>query len=109
DLSSELELTLQGVVLGTPLYVSPEQGCGRATDLRSDLYSLGAALFHLMGGRPPYHAATPFELIVRHAVEPTPSLGDEVPAVVSALVQRLMDKSPGGRPQTYEETIGLID
>ena len=109
DLSSELELTLQGVVLGTPLYVSPEQGCGRATDQRSDLYSLGAALFHLVGGRPPYHAATPFDLIVRHAVEPTPSLGDDVPMPVSAFVHRLMEKNPGARPQTYEEAIALID
>src|SRR5436190_10545053 len=97
DLSSDLELTMEGVVLGTPLYVSPEQGCGRETDLRSDLYSLGATLFHLMTGRPPYHAATPFEIIVRHAVEPIPPLGDDVPPRVSALVQRLLDKSPSGR------------
>jgi serine/threonine-protein kinase len=108
DLSSDLELTLEGVVLGTPLYVSPEQGCGRETDLRSDLYSLGATLFHLITGRPPYHAATPFEIIVRHAVEPIPRLGDDVPARVSALVQRLLDKNPSGRPQTYDDALALI-
>lgn len=108
DLSSALELTLQGVVLGTPLYVSPEQGCGRPTDHRSDLYSLGATLFHLISGRPPFHAPTPFELIVRHAVEPPPALGDEVPSPVSSFVQRLMTKDPAGRPQTYDEAIGLI-
>ncbi|HEY6212091.1 MAG TPA: serine/threonine-protein kinase, partial [Vicinamibacterales bacterium] len=108
DLSSDLELTMEGVVLGTPLYVSPEQGCGRQTDLRSDLYSLGATLFHLITGRPPYHAPTPFEIIVRHAVEPVPSLGDEVPPHVAALVQRLLDKSPSARPQTYDEAIALI-
>jgi serine/threonine protein kinase len=108
DLGSDLELTMEGVVLGTPLYVSPEQGCGRPTDLRSDLYSLGATLFHLIAGRPPYRAPTPFEIIVRHAVEPTPALGDEAPPRVSALVQRLMEKSPSGRPQTYEEAIALI-
>jgi tetratricopeptide (TPR) repeat protein len=108
DLSSALELTLQGVVLGTPLYVSPEQGCGRATDHRSDLYSLGATLFHLIAGRPPFHAPTPFELIVRHSVEPAPALGDDVPLQVSMLVQRLMTKDPAGRPQTYDEAIGLL-
>src|SRR5258708_2689121 len=99
---------MKGVVLGTPLYVSPEQGCGRETDLRSDLYSLGATLFHLTTGRPPYHAPTPFEIIVRHAVEPIPSLGDDVPPRVAALVQRLLDKSPSNRPQTYDEALALI-
>jgi tetratricopeptide (TPR) repeat protein len=95
-------------VLGTPLYVSPEQGCGRPTDHRSDLYSLGATLFHLITGRPPFHAPTPFELIVRHAVEPPPSLGDEFPSHVSSFVLRLLTKDPAGRPQTYDEAIGLI-
>ena len=108
DLASDLELTLEGMVLGTPLYVSPEQGCGRAVDLRSDLYSLGASLFHLLVGRPPYHAATPFELIVRHSVEPTPALGDDTPSSVAAFVQRLLQKDPAARPQTYAEAIDLI-
>jgi len=107
DVSSELELTSPGVVIGTPMYVSPEQGCGRATDLRSDLYSLGATLFHLIAGRPPYDASTSFELIVRHAVEPTPALRD-VPPEVSAFVQRLMEKTPEARPQTYDEALALI-
>jgi len=109
DLSSTLELTLHGVVLGTPLYVSPEQGCGRAADLRSDLYSLGASLFHMIEGRPPFHAPTPFELIVRHAVEPAPSLSDGVPPHVSALVKRLLEKDPANRPQTYAAAIAAID
>ena len=109
DLSSDLELTLEGTVLGTPLYVSPEQGCGRPADLRSDLYSLGATLFHLIAGRPPFHAPTPFALIVRHSVEPPPALGDDVPTHASAFVLRLLNKEPSARPQTYEETIGLID
>lgn len=109
DLSSDLELTLEGMVLGTPLYVSPEQGCGRATDLRSDLSSLGATLFHLIAGRPPFHAVTPFELIVRHSVEQPPALGDDAPSHASAFVLRLLNKDPAARPQTYEETIGLID
>ena len=107
DVSSELELTSPGAVIGTPMYVSPEQGCGRATDHRSDLYSLGATLFHLIAGRPPYHAATSFELIIRHTVEPTPALRD-VPAEVSAFVQRLMEKNPEARPQSYDEALGLI-
>src|SRR5438045_6108809 len=66
DLSHELDLTAPGLVVGTPLYVSPEQASGRRLDARADLYSLGATLFHLLSGQPPFTADTPLDLIVRH-------------------------------------------
>ena len=53
-LSEDSELTRDGMTLGTPLYMSPEQADGRSVDARSDLYSLGATAYHLLAGRPPF-------------------------------------------------------
>jgi tetratricopeptide (TPR) repeat protein len=103
DISRDLDLTAPGLVLGTPLYVSPEQAAGKRLDFRADLYSLGATLFHFLTGHPPFTANTPLELIVRHAVEPPPRLGDEFPSGVRALVARLLDKDPGRRFASYAE------
>ncbi len=108
DISRDLDLTAAGMVLGTPLYVSPEQASGRRADFRADLYSLGATLFHLLTGRPPFAADTPLELIVRHAVEPPPRLADEFPPAVRALVARLLEKDPARRPESYKDVIDAI-
>lgn len=104
DISRDLDLTAPGLVLGTPLYVSPEQAAGTRLDFRADLYSLGATLFHLLTGHPPFTANTPLELIVRHAVEPPPHLGDEFPSGVRALVARLLEKDPARRFASYADT-----
>ena len=109
DISRDLDLTAAGMVLGTPLYVSPEQAAGRRADCRADLYSLGATLFHLLSGRPPFSADTPLELIVRHAVEPAPRLPDEFPPRVRALVTALLEKEPARRPESYHAVIDAID
>jgi hypothetical protein len=103
DISRDLDLTAPGLVLGTPLYVSPEQAAGTRLDFRADLYSLGATLFHLLAGHPPFTASTPLELIVRHAVEPAPHLGDEYPSGVRALVARLLEKDPARRFASYAD------
>ena len=103
DISRDLDLTAPGLVLGTPLYVSPEQAAGARLDFRADLYSLGATLFHLLAGHPPFTANTPLELIVRHAVEPPPHLGDEFPSGVRALVARLLEKDPARRFASYAD------
>lgn len=108
DISRDLDLTAAGMVLGTPLYVSPEQASGKRPDFRADLYSLGATLFHLLAGKPPFSADTALELIVRHAVEPPPRLGDEFPPPVRALVSRLLEKDPSHRPASYTEVIDAI-
>ena len=109
DISRDLDLTAAGMVLGTPLYVSPEQAAGRRADFRADLYSLGATLFHLLSGRPPFAADTPLELIVRHAVEPPPRLPDEFPPAVRALVSGLLEKDPARRPGSYQAVIDAME
>ena len=108
DLGRDLDLTAPGLVVGTPLYVSPEQAAGRRLDARADLYSLGATLFHLLTGHPPFAADTPLELIVRHAVEPPPRLSEEFPSAVRGLVARLLEKDPARRPAGYDETLDAI-
>ncbi len=71
--------TAQGIVLGTPRYVSPEQAQGLPMDHRSDLYSLAAILFEVLTRRPLFSAAKPFEYLVQHVKAPIPSLLEVAP------------------------------
>ncbi|MBQ3388311.1 MAG: serine/threonine protein kinase [Thermoguttaceae bacterium] len=103
---NDLSLTISGVTLGTPLYMSPEQGEGKKTDVRSDLYSLGAALFWMLTGRPPYEGGSPMSVILRHASAEIPDprrYRDGIPDSLARLCRRLMAKDPAGRFQTPAE------
>ncbi|MBN94272.1 MAG: hypothetical protein CL928_09385 [Deltaproteobacteria bacterium] len=95
-----------GRMLGTPYYMAPEVICGEVGDHRSDLYSLGASLFHFLSGRPPFDAETPAALIEKHVVEPAPYLRDlnpDYPQRLSSLAAQLMAKEPQDRPPSYRE------
>lgn len=99
--SESLHLTQTGAILGTPLYMSPEQ-CGGAgpIDARSDVYAMGATLFHLLAGRPPFQGPTPLSLVMMHQKEPPPDLASVVPGVsdaVSRVVARSLAKLPEAR------------
>jgi serine/threonine protein kinase/tetratricopeptide (TPR) repeat protein len=63
-------LTSQGVVCGTPEYMSPEQACGLKLDQRSDLYAVGVILYQMLSGRPPFESASAVEILHRHIHEP---------------------------------------
>lgn len=96
------ELTQVGMTMGTPLYMSPEQIQGGPVDVRSDLYSLGVTMYHLLAGRPPFEAGTPLALAVKHLHESPPSLAQtrpdgELPDWLIVAVERLMEKSPDKR------------
>jgi serine/threonine-protein kinase len=98
--------------IGSAAYMSPEQGSGRPTDQRSDLYSLAVSLFEMVTGQPPYTAETPLGVIVRHINDPIPSaraLNPDVPRALDAFIQRGMAKNPAGRPQTAAEFVRLLD
>ncbi len=89
-----------GKVMGTPLYMSPEQARALAIDHRSDQYSLGATLFHCLTGRAPYHGDSAKAIMKAHVVEPVPDprdLRDDVPEGWRQLCMRLMAKDPAGR------------
>ncbi len=65
------QFTGSGIV-GTPAYVSPEQGLGQPIDYRSDIYSLGVVLYQMAVGDVPYHAETPMAVVIKHIYEPLP-------------------------------------
>jgi serine/threonine-protein kinase len=93
-------LTLTGMVLGTPLYMSPEQVGGSEVDGRSDQYSLACTLFEMLSGKPPFTGPSPQAVLARHSIEPVPALRatrDTVPPGVEATVKRAMAKQPGDR------------
>ncbi len=95
-------VTAQNVVLGTPLYMSPEaMGNGAAVDARSDLYSLGAVAYYMLTAEPIFTGSTAFEVCAKHLhsapVAPSQRLGQALPADLEAIVLRCLAKSPAER------------
>jgi serine/threonine-protein kinase len=94
-------LTAEGQVLGTPLYMSPEQAKeGRELDGRSDFYSLGAVAYYLLTGRPPFEAAGVIEVLVAHArdpVVPPSKVRSGLPGDLERVVLRCLAKNPADR------------
>src|SRR5438477_6511 len=90
--------THTAAVMGTPLYMSPEQcrGAGKV-DMRSDVYSLGCVLFALVVGRPPFVAEGAGELIAKHMIEVAPraaAVATDIPPAVDELIARCLEKDP---------------
>ncbi|MEZ5381395.1 MAG: Stk1 family PASTA domain-containing Ser/Thr kinase [Microthrixaceae bacterium] len=94
------ELTKAGSVMGTATYFSPEQAQGHPLDGRSDLYSLGAVLFEMLTGRPPFQAESPVAIAYKHVQERPPrpaSVLQGLPFAVEAVTLRLLTKNPANR------------
>jgi eukaryotic-like serine/threonine-protein kinase len=103
-LYSPLDMTTLGKVLGTPHYLSPEQGQGKKVDQRSDIYSVGVLLYELLTREKPYTANTPAALIYQHINAPLPVLtGDR--KIFQRIIKKTMAKNPVDRYQTMD---GLI-
>ena len=106
DLSFDMSLTMTGAIVGSPLYMSPEQNLGHPADHRSDIYTLGATLFHLMHGKPPYTRSTAYKLMKAHEHEPLdwPKESLEIAdGKLAALINMMMAKDPDERYQNYED------
>jgi predicted Ser/Thr protein kinase len=101
-------ITLSGLVLGTPHYISPEAAEGRAVDARSDVYSLGITFWHALMGRKPYEGASALAVLVKQIDEPVPRLPDDVPKALTVLVARMMAKRPEQRPVSAGEVAGEL-
>jgi Protein kinase domain len=101
-------LTRTGDILGTPAYMSPEQAVGKKHEIgpATDIYALGAVLFHLLTGRPPFVAPTIFSTIDRVVREPAAapsSINRAVPPALDAVVLKALEKSPLDRYHTAEQ------
>ncbi|MDP9235907.1 MAG: serine/threonine protein kinase [Chloroflexota bacterium] len=96
-------LTMPGTVMGTALYMAPEQARGEPVDARSDLYALGCLLYEMVCGRPPFVDENATAVIAQH-INARPSAPSqhrpELPPALDALILRLLAKSPDDRPQS---------
>ena len=104
-----IKKTRTGTLMGTPIYMSPEQcrGVG-GVDRRADIYALGCILFEMLAGAPPFEAVGAGELIAAHIYEVPPLLSERViglPPAIEALVATMLAKDPSERPQTMEAVI----
>jgi len=111
-LAKSFEGTSVGIVRGAhggPLYMAPEFSKNpRLADCRSDIYALGAVLFHLLTGRPPFPGPSVPEMIIQHADMPFPSahaLVPEIPKGLDGLLAKMCAKDPADRFQTYAELL----
>ncbi len=102
----DLGLTAEGVLLGTPDYMSPEQARDpRHSDIRADIYSLGCVLYHLLAGQPPFPDTNIISQMIRHATEtarPLKELNPAVPDGLQQIVNWMMAKEPAQRYPTPE-------
>ena len=91
-------LTETGMVMGTAMYVSPEQATGAPVDASSDIYSLGVVAYECLAGQVPFQASDPLAIAYAHKHAPVPPLPPQVPQPVSDLVYEMLAKTPDQRP-----------
>ncbi|QRN96107.1 serine/threonine protein kinase [Archangium violaceum] len=106
--------TLDGTIIGTPTYMSPEQAAGLPVDHRADIYAVGAVLYEMLSGQPPYLASNFGQLMVKIITAPPPALpshtpsGEPVPQSLAQLTLRCLAKEPADRPQSLAEVITVL-
>ena len=111
-MESSIKLTKSGVGVGTPAYMSPEQGQGDKVDVRSDIYSLGVMLYEMVTGQVPYQAETPMAVVLKHISAPLPlprEVKPGIPQGVERVILKAMAKDPADRFQTAREMVTALD
>ncbi len=106
--------TATGEVFGTPFYMSPEQCMGGVVDARSDVYSLGCALFETISGRPPYCGQNALATVMMHQAEAIPSVltacpDKNLPPQIDVLLGKMLAKRPEERYQSMEQVLHDLD
>ena len=103
DKGADAQLTLAGTVTGSPLFMSPEQASGEdGVDARSDIYSLGAVLYYMLTGQPPFMSDNPLKVMIAHAsqeVVPPRHINPDLPGELEEVVMRCLEKDPDHRFQ----------
>jgi class 3 adenylate cyclase len=98
--------TEAGFIVGTPLYLSPEQLEGQEVDARADIYSTGVVLYEIFSGELPFNAPSAVEIMLKHLREPAPSPRvhwPEIPPKLEAIILRCLEKNPEARYRTVED------
>jgi serine/threonine protein kinase len=111
-LEETTNITKTGAHLGTPHYMSPEQGTGHTIDSRTDIYSLGIVLFHCLAGEPPFHAENALSMSVKHVHEPLPAeklvREHNVPVPIVQIIVKMTAKKPQERYQSAGELVDVL-
>jgi tetratricopeptide (TPR) repeat protein/predicted Ser/Thr protein kinase/TolB-like protein len=105
-------ITGEGVVIGTPEYMSPEQVEGKEADQRSDIYSLGIILYEMVTGRTPFEGDTPFSVAYKHrheAPEEPRKFNPQLPDALNGVILRCMEKDREARYQTAQELLADLE
>ncbi len=112
-LTDDTNVSLTQGFIGTPLYASPEQAMGKSVDHRSDIYSLGAILFFMLTGRPPFESKNVYDVLRMHVRETPPTLSEvsnyEFPGPLEHLTSRMLAKTPADRPDDLSRVIDNLD
>jgi len=95
-------------IKGTPLYISPELISGKKVDYRTDLYSLGATLYHILSGHPPFYSENEIEIFKKHLEIKPQKLPDYYPDYINKIVLKLLEKDPDDRFQNSLEILELL-
>ncbi len=111
-LETTTNLTRVGTGIGTPQYMSPEQGTGQPVDRRSDIYSLGIVLFHCLTGHVPYNADSPLTITVKHLHDPFPvekmTVENNVPEPIVRVVLKMTEKQAQNRYQSADVLVDAL-
>ncbi len=105
-------ITRTGAAVGTPAYMSPEQCEGKDVDARTDVYALGATLFGMLAGRPPFRGDGPGAVMAKQIRDPAPDLATlqpEIRPAIASLVARTLEKAPDARPADGGELLEAIE
>lgn len=106
------QLTQVGQIIGSPLYMSPEQAEGRVSDLRSDIYSLGITFYFTVTGIVPFNAPEAVNVLIKHIQEePTPPIHirPEIPQKMNDIILKMLKKKPAERYQNVDEFLADLD
>ena len=109
---SDVNLTADGMVIGTPLFMSPEQCAGRRTGPQSDQYSLGIVGFQMLSGAVPFNADTIAGVMQHHFFTLAPDVRqarDDVPAALGAVLNRTLEKDPAARFPTTRDMLAALE
>jgi serine/threonine protein kinase len=109
---SDTQFTVTGALVGTPAYMSPEQGMGLHVSEASDIYALGIILYEMLTGQVPFSADTPFGIIHKHINDPLPpprTFRDDIPDSLEAVVLKSLEKESADRYQSPAEMVSALE